>query len=82
MIRAISEDLLTSFHGADLLDQYDVYQILMTYWEDVMQDDAHMLVQDGWAVASTVQQLVPYKDKSGTSKFREDADFEVGAGQG
>jgi type I restriction enzyme M protein len=38
-------------------------------------------VQDGWSVASTVRQLVPYKDKSGNSKFREDADFEVGAGK-
>jgi type I restriction enzyme M protein len=78
LIRAISEDLLASFHGADLLDQYDVYQILMTYWEDVMQDDAYMLVQDGWAVASTVRQLVPYKDKNGANKYREDADFEFG----
>ena len=33
LIREISEDLLSSFDGADLLDQYDVYQILMTYWE-------------------------------------------------
>ena len=81
LVRAMSEDLLHSFDGADLLDQYDIYQILMTYWEDVMQDDAYMLAQDGWAVASTVRQLVPYKDKSGNNKYREEADFETGTGK-
>lgn len=81
LIREISEELLNSFDGADLLDQYDIYQILMTYWEEVMQDDVYMLAQDGWAAASTIRQLVPYKDKSGNNKYREEADFEVGAGK-
>lgn len=81
LIREISEDLLNRFDDADLLDHYDIYQILMTYWEEVMQDDVYMLVQDGWTAASTVRQLVPYKDKNGANKYREDADFEVGAGK-
>ncbi|MEO0702494.1 MAG: class I SAM-dependent DNA methyltransferase [Pseudomonadota bacterium] len=81
LIHEISEDLLASFHGADLLDQYDIYQILMTYWEEVMQDDVYMLVADGWAAASTLRKLVPYKDKSGNNKYREEADFETGTGK-
>lgn len=81
LIHEISEDLLNSFDGADLLDQYDIYQILMTYWEEVMQDDVYMLVQDGWSAASTIRQLVPYKDKSGNNKYREEADFETGSGK-
>ena len=81
LIHEISEDLLASFHGADLLDKYDIYQILMTYWEEVMQDDVYMLVADGWAAASTLRKLIPYKDKNGNNKYREEADFETGTGK-
>ena len=81
LIHEISEDLLASFHGAELLDKYDIYQILMTYWEEAMQDDVYMLVADGWAAASTLRKLIPYKDKNGNNKYREEADFETGTGK-
>lgn len=81
LIFEISEDLLNSFSGAALLDKYDIYQILMTYWADQMQDDVYLLVQDGWEAASTVRQLVPIKDKNGKNVYKEDADFEIGTGK-
>lgn len=52
LIRDISEDLLKSFAGDRLIDKYDVYQQLMSYWTDVMQDDVYMIVQDGWQANS------------------------------
>ena len=33
---------------APLLDPYDVYQHLMDYWAETMQDDALLIAQDGW----------------------------------
>ena len=48
MIETISESLLDSFRNAALLDPYDVYQHLMTYWSETMQDDVYLLVQEGW----------------------------------
>lgn len=48
LIEALSETLLEIFRSAKLLDAYDVYQHLMTYWAETMQDDVYMLVQDGW----------------------------------
>ena len=48
LIHEISEALLEKFRKAKLLDAYDVYQHLMGYWAGTMQDDAYMLVQDGW----------------------------------
>lgn len=42
----------------------------MAYWEEVMQSDAYMLVQDGWELASRVRQLAPYEDKNRDSKYR------------
>lgn len=48
LIEDISEDLLESFAGDRLIDKYDVYQQLMSYWTETMQDDVYMIVQDGW----------------------------------
>jgi type I restriction enzyme M protein len=48
LIETLSESLLDTFKTAPLLDAYDVYQHIMSYWMDVMQDDVYMLVQDGW----------------------------------
>jgi len=48
LIAELSEDLLLSFSGVRLIDRYDVYQHLMTYWTDTMQDDVYILANDGW----------------------------------
>jgi type I restriction enzyme M protein len=47
-ILALAEDLLATFQKARLLDPYDVYQNLMDYWTETMQDDAYLLVAEGW----------------------------------
>jgi type I restriction enzyme M protein len=44
----LSEGLLETFRQAPLIDPYDVYQHLLDYWAETMQDDAWMLVSDGW----------------------------------
>ncbi|MEH1955776.1 type I restriction-modification system subunit M [Nostoc sp.] len=48
IIYALSEDLLQAFTGKSLIDKYDVYQHLMTYWVESMKDDVYILVEDGW----------------------------------
>ena len=48
LIETLSEDLLETFRAARLLDAYDVYQHLMDYWAETMQDDVYLLVQEGW----------------------------------
>jgi type I restriction enzyme M protein len=47
-IEALSEDLLATFKSAPLVDAYSVYQHLMDYWMEAMQDDAYAIAQDGW----------------------------------
>ena len=42
LIETIAEDLLAAFRTAPLLDAYDVYQHLMDYWAETMQDDAYL----------------------------------------
>ena len=52
LIEALSEDILRVFAAAQLIDKYDVYQHLMSYWSDVMQDDVYVIAQDGWQANS------------------------------
>jgi len=53
LIEALSEDLLTAFRTAPLIDPYDVYQHLMDYWAETMQDDAYLIAADGWVAKTT-----------------------------
>jgi type I restriction system adenine methylase HsdM len=66
LIEALSEDLLSTFHQAPLLDPYDVYQHLMDYWAVTMQDDCHLIAGDGWHAAAQPELLV--EDKTRKSK--------------
>ncbi|MFT8786615.1 N-6 DNA methylase [Gluconobacter oxydans] len=78
LIHALSEDLLARFREAPLVDAYDAYQHIMTYWSDVMQDDAYQISSDGWNVAKVIRELV--KDADG--KFTEEPDVVLGNGRG
>ncbi|MEI6706806.1 MAG: type I restriction-modification system subunit M [Methylococcales bacterium] len=48
IIHQLSEDLLSAFDNKPLIDKYDVYQSLMTYWLDIMKDDIYLISEDGW----------------------------------
>ena len=63
LIRDLAEDLLRRFAGLPLLDRYDVYQCLMDYWDEVMQDDVYLVVTEGWAEAARPRVLVPVRGK-------------------
>jgi len=47
-IHNISEDVLKTYTDKKLMDKYDVYQHLMNYWNEVMQDDCYLIAVDGW----------------------------------
>lgn len=53
VISTISEALLQAYTGQPLLDRYDVYQHLMTYWGATMQDDCYLISVDGWQAPTT-----------------------------
>lgn len=48
LIHELSEKLLAAFAKVPLLDPYDVYQHLMDYWQEAMQDDVYQVAQEGW----------------------------------
>jgi type I restriction enzyme M protein len=72
IIQKISDDLLGAYSDLQLIDKYDVYQHLMNYWEEVMQDDTHIITIDGWKSGNEVIRLFSEtKKKDGTVKKKE-----------
>ncbi|MDP2417463.1 MAG: N-6 DNA methylase [Hydrogenophaga sp.] len=65
LVEALAEDLLASFKPAPLVDAYAVYQQLMDYWAETMQDDAYLIALDGWVAKA---QRVVETDKKGKQK--------------
>lgn len=65
VIGALSEDLLAHYIGQPLIDKYDVYQHLMDYWAETMQDDCYLIAADGWKAETS---RIIEKDKKGKEK--------------
>jgi type I restriction enzyme M protein len=58
VIHALSEDMLARFADLPLLNRYDVYQRLMDYWTETMQDDVYLIAADGWVEAAKPRGIV------------------------
>lgn len=48
IITEVSEDLLKAYEEKPLVDNYDIYQHLLSYWNETMQDDLYIISYDGW----------------------------------
>ncbi len=56
-IHKISENLLKHYTGKQLTDKYAMYQHLMDYWAETMQDDMYELAADGWKAGNEVKRI-------------------------
>ena len=66
VIAQLSEGLLAHYADKPLIDSYDVYQHLMDYWAETMQDDCYLIADDGWkAEPSRVIEIVKSGKKKG-----------------
>ena len=68
LIETIAESLLQTFEHAPLVDAYDVYQHLMDYWAESMQDDCYLIAADGWAEAAKPKLIIDDKSKKTKAK--------------
>ena len=78
LIETIAEDLLATFKTAPLLDAYDVYQHLMDYWAETMQDDCYLIAADGWQAGAQPREIRQVKNKEGKLVWPEPHDFKKG----
>ena len=53
VIEPLAESILKTYSGRPLIDQYDIYQHLLTYWLETMKDDVYMIAEDGWQAVVT-----------------------------
>ena len=73
VIDALSADLLSRFSELPLLNTYDVYQRLMDYWDDVMQDDVFLIATASWIEAAQPRGIIEDMEK----KIRETPDLTI-----
>lgn len=67
IIEDVSESLLQLFADKSLTDKYDLYQILMNYWYEVMQDDVYVISTGGWPAGRELNRLMK-KNSKGVDK--------------
>lgn len=56
-IAKISENMLSHFSEQLLIDKYAVYQHLLDYWSEIMQDDFYEISINGWEAGNEVSRL-------------------------
>jgi type I restriction enzyme M protein len=78
LITALGDDLLALFKPVALLDAYDVYEQLMTYWHETMHDDVFLIMNDGWIEAAKPRKTIEDKGR----KVSETPDLVIGTGRG
>jgi type I restriction enzyme M protein len=77
LIEALGEDLLIRFEKTPLLDRYDVYEQLLSYWHEKMHDDVYLVMHSGWLEASRPREAIEDKER----KLTEDPDLVVSLGK-
>jgi type I restriction enzyme M protein len=68
LIPRLSEDLLVHYADNPLIDAYGVYQHLMDYWAETMQDDCYLVAADGWKAETTRVIVTDKKSKKEKDK--------------
>ncbi|MFF9807686.1 type I restriction-modification system subunit M [Streptomyces coeruleorubidus] len=77
LIHDVSEALLDAFRPRPLIDEYGVYEQLMSYWNASMHDDVALIVSEGWDDAAKPRLARTWKDKNNKTKY-EDAHIVTG----
>ncbi|MCC8060950.1 MAG: N-6 DNA methylase [Clostridiales bacterium] len=59
LIVSLAEAILAEFEHLTLIDKYDVYQVLLGYWNEVMNDDVSLIISesDGYANARATDNI-------------------------
>lgn len=81
LIHTIAEDMLTRFDAAPLVDKYEAYQRLMSYWAETMQDDVFIIAGGGWAAAKDLREARSEKGKDNKVKWLEEGDLTIKKGK-
>ncbi len=73
LIAAAAEEIIREYEPMSLIDKYDVYQVLLAYWNETMNDDVSLIISDpdGYAnarVVDSIQEEITQGKKKGEMK--------------
>jgi len=74
LIAEIAERILKEYEAVTLVDKYDAYEVLLSYWNEVMSDDVYLLVQEGYKAIRDIEvfkKTTVKKKKDGTETKQE-----------
>lgn len=77
LIDTLGDGLLERFRDTPLLDEYDVYEQLLSYWHETMHDDVFLIMHEGWVGAARPRPAIEDKDR----KLSETPDIVIGSGK-
>ena len=61
LIRSLGIEILSDFESAKLLDNYDVYDFLLNYWNEKMQDDVYVIKASGYETGREIEYVYAQK---------------------
>ncbi len=61
LIRNIGLEILHDFESSQLLDNYDVYDFLLNYWNEKMQDDVYVIKASGYEAGREIEYVYAQK---------------------
>lgn len=70
-----AQTILNHFENNALVNRYAMYQHLMQYWNEVMQDDFYSIALDGWMAGSEYTRLVIKGKKGKDGKTSQDKEI-------
>ena len=66
LIVELAQAILKEFEGLSLINKYDVYQVLLAYWNEVLSDDVSMIISDeaGYGIARETENIMKETKKT------------------
>ena len=74
LIADIAEEIIAAYAPVTLVDKYDAYEVLLSYWNETMSDDVYLIVQDGYKAVRDIEvfkKTTTKKKKDGTEAKQE-----------
>lgn len=65
LIAELASQILTIFEPLTLINKYDVYQVLLAYWNETLGDDVSIIIaeEDGYAAARETEDITKESDE-------------------
>jgi type I restriction enzyme M protein len=63
LIVEIAEAIIEEFETSTLLNKYDAYEVLLSYWNSIMADDIYLLVEEGYKAIRDTENITKTSEK-------------------